>query len=204
MEYCKHKDNFCYVCGHFVAKRNIKPRNENLVLWYRAAYDDAEWIDEDYVPSVICPSCYKYYYSKKIRTKYEFPMTWNNPGEHIRDTCYFCIHLKLGVNTRKPNFKYRTTPYIDLPVPYPEKRNDDAPAAPSDVNVGAGPSNVDAVAGPSNTEAGAAQSDMDIGDFDFGTGGYTLKFSWFLYRWAHIKIMLIYVWNQGSITIQWS
>lgn len=121
MEFCKFKNSFCYICGHFVAKQNQRKRSENFVVWYRSFYDEAEWIDEPYAPSVECTACYsslKRCFQKELnKTKYKTPMTWNNPGEHNPETCYFCKNIACGVNTPKSlTFAYRATPYVDLPV----------------------------------------------------------------------------------------
>lgn len=100
MEYCKHKNSFCYICGHFIAKKNQRKRSENFVVWYRTFYDEAEWIDESYAPSVGCPACYsslkRSFQNVANQTKYKTPMTWNNPGEHNSETCYFCKNLACG------------------------------------------------------------------------------------------------------------
>lgn len=105
MEYCKYKDSFCYICGHFITKNNVRKRNEKFVVWYRECYSDAEWIDEIYAPSVGCGSCFmalkRCNENEQKQTKYESPMTWNNPGDHNPNTCYFCMNIRAGLNTLK-------------------------------------------------------------------------------------------------------
>lgn len=167
MEYCKHKNSFCYICGHFIAKRNQRKRSEMFVVWYRAAYDDAEWIDEIYAPSVGCAACYsslkRCFHNEQNQPKYRVPMTWNNPGEHNPSTCYFCANIASGVNTIKSQtFDYQHTPYVDLPAIHAgitppmnvdlEQQDDDEDDDMDD----------DATAGPYN---------MDNDDFDFDFGG---------------------------------
>lgn len=168
MEYCKHKNSFCYICGHFVAKQNQRKRSEKFVVWYRTFYDDAEWIDETYAPSVGCVGCYtslrRCFENEQNQTKYKTPMTWNNPGEHDRNTCYFCKNIISGVNTNKSqHFDYRRTPYVDLPVLHT--------GISPPMNVALEQIDDDEIAGPSNTGVDRSD-DMDFGDDDFAPGDF--------------------------------
>lgn len=173
MEYCKHKNSFCYICGHFVAKKNQRKRSEGFVVWYRTFYDEAEWIDETYAPSVGCTACYsslkRCFQNVVNKTKYKTPMTWNNPGAHNPETCYFCKNIACGVNSVKSGkFDYRATPYVDLPVLHTgfsppmnvdelleDEDEDDAPA-------------VEMRPPPVIDDANAGQYDMDIDNADVG------------------------------------
>lgn len=119
---CKHRNSFCFICGHFVAKRNCKKRSEKFLVWLRAYYgDEMDWIDENHVPSVSCASCYssldRWFKDKEKDFKYEHPMKWYDPGDHDPEMCYFCTNVKRHVNQRKSrSVEYRSTPYVDLPV----------------------------------------------------------------------------------------
>lgn len=182
MEYCKHKDSFCYICGHFVAKRNKKKRNESFVVMYRACFDDAEWIDEPFAPKVGCPACYfsmKKFTDKTIKNiKYDTPMTWYNPGDHNPDTCYFCVHIKRGINTPKSqNFNYQVTPYVEFPELYTEQ--DPQQQAPQQAPQQQAPQQQvdDEGAGPSHENVDADDF-FDMGmDFDDAGDGVNLGVS---------------------------
>lgn len=151
MEYCKHKNNFCYICGHFVAERNARMRSEDRVVWYRTCYED-EWLDETFTPSVVCSACCHQlkicFENDEKKPKYRSPMIWYNPGEHDQNSCYFCVHTEKGANTKKSkNLVYECTPYVELPVLHtgsspvsnPElDQEDDVTAGPSHVNVDVG------------------------------------------------------------------
>lgn len=119
--YCKHKDSFCFLCGHFVASRNIKKRSENFVIYIRTYYgEEMEWIDEPYIPTIGCTACYssmkRCFENNQHKPKYKVPMKWNNPGDHDDGTCYFCTNTKHHLSTKKGRkIEYTPTPYVELP-----------------------------------------------------------------------------------------
>lgn len=119
---CNHRNSFCYICGHFAAKRNVKKRNEQFVIWLRRYYgDEFEWIDESYTPSVACSACYismkRCFDDNEKKPKYKNPMKWYDPGAHDSNTCYFCINTQSRVNTpRSQNYEYKASPYVEMPV----------------------------------------------------------------------------------------
>lgn len=114
MEYCKHRNSFCYMCGHFVTGKNSRKCSETFAVWYREQYGEDEWIDELFPPNVICSACYssmqRSYQNPQKITKYQSPMKWYFPGDdHVENECYFCKNLAFGINTIKSRtFEIRT------------------------------------------------------------------------------------------------
>lgn len=125
MDFCKEKDSFCYICGHFVVKRNKRKRNDKFVELYRNYYE-MEWIDELYTPNIGCSACYtslvRWSENRNKKPKYKHPVMWFNPGEHDESECYFCVNKTTeAINKKKV---YNGTLHAHLPV---EHRIDSPP-----------------------------------------------------------------------------
>lgn len=128
MEFCKHRNSFCYMCGHFVTGKNRKKCNEQFAVWYREQYGDDDWVDEPFAPNVVCSACYssmqRSYRNPQNMPKYQSPMKWYFPGDHEESDCYFCKNFSFGINTIKSRkFTYQTASNVMLP----ELRGDNPP-----------------------------------------------------------------------------
>lgn len=140
MEFCKNHTHFCFICGHFAAKKNQKKKNNKIAELYREYYD-REWIDDNYVPQSCCSNCHlslcEWSAQKRkkdgsiIKPKYKEPMTWISPGEHDQNECYFCVNFDQGLTTTKKESKtYKATIITILPV----KHGDASPPLKMPVN----------------------------------------------------------------------
>lgn len=156
---CVHRNSFCFICGHFVAARNIKKRSEKFLIWLRRYYgDEFEWIDEPYVPNVGCTGCYssmqRCFENSEKKPKYKVPMKWYDPGQHDADSCYFCMNTKHRINTPKGTLTdYEASPYTELPKPH----TDTTPP----LNFGLGDQPIVDEEGP---------MDLELGDVDMNVG----------------------------------
>lgn len=128
MDKCKGNiNNFCYVCGNFIAtdarkrfKRNARGLSKEFKTAYTKCYKK-KVIEKNWAPNSICLLCYKDVldFGKGIRLfpRFHVPMIWMNPGrKHNRENCYACQNVAKGMNAKKAkSFQYRSVPSAQLP-----------------------------------------------------------------------------------------
>lgn len=116
MDFCKGKDDFCNICGHFVVDRNKRKRNDKFSVLYRTYYE-MEWINEPYTPNIGSSACYtslvRWSKDSNKKPKYKHPVMWFNPGNHDENECFFVLTKLLKESIKK---NYEATLYAHLPV----------------------------------------------------------------------------------------
>ncbi len=143
---CKHSnDEFCYVCGTFLAKNAKKHplKNRSRVKEAYLAYFGIQIGDQDksWAPHVICEYCCRtlegWFRGERRTMPFGVPRIWREPTNHHSD-CYFCMvdptRRRKGKNA--PPIEYPDIPssmapvphnQTDLPVPQPPSRHEDCP-----------------------------------------------------------------------------
>lgn len=138
---CKHSnDEFCYVCGTFLAKNAKKHplKNRSRVKEAYLAYFGIQIGDQDkaWAPHVICEYCCRtlegWFRGERRTMPFGVPRIWREPTDHHSD-CYFCMvdPTKRRKGKNAPPIEYPDIPSsmapvphntTDLPVPQPPSR----------------------------------------------------------------------------------
>lgn len=115
---CKHKNWFCFVCGHFTPQSNRRNIGETVetayLFFFGKQFESQRWI-----PEIICTTC-----ESRLCTwlkggdrypKYSEPMTWFPVNQHVEENCYFCRNFKPGRNA-KYYTEYEQVNSVILPI----------------------------------------------------------------------------------------
>lgn len=95
-------DKFCYICGEFVLKKQLKSITESVKVKYVEHFGFAiGHQDKTWAPHNICVRCTTYLYKNKF--KFDIPMLWMEPQNHY-DDCYFCLTNVQGFNATNKSF----------------------------------------------------------------------------------------------------
>ena len=118
-----HPDRFCFVCGKFTSKKQLRNITHDIKKMY-AAYFGCPLGDQDktWAPHKICKICcldlHNWLNKRSPSMPFSAPMIWREPKDHCQD-CYFCL-----TKTKGFSFKQRdkiTYPNLDsarTPVPH--------------------------------------------------------------------------------------
>jgi hypothetical protein len=112
-------DNFCYICGDFVIKKQHRVCKKVYYTYFGVKLGDQ---GKSWVPHKVCSVCAEELrqWSKGKKKSFHFgvPMIRREPRNHS-DDCYFCSYNVQGYNskTRKENF-YPNLPSAIHPVPH--------------------------------------------------------------------------------------
>lgn len=126
MERCPNIDNFCYVCGHQVTKKDKKLRKNLITSEFLVAYtlyfSLLNMTNEYFTPSTVCRSCYtnlvRWLHRKhESPTPYGVPMVWaEDPAGHNKETCYACKNYTPDLNKKYlKKKKYISTQFASIP-----------------------------------------------------------------------------------------
>ena len=119
---CKNKsDNFCYICGSFVIRKQICNITDKVKQQY-SEYFEMKLGDQDksWAPHVACKSCVtnlsQWGSRSNRRMPFAIPMVWREPSNHHTD-CYFCMVNIKGINGKnKATLKYPDLPSARRPI----------------------------------------------------------------------------------------
>ena len=96
-------DLFCYICGEYTLKDNIRPITDFLKhayhLYFKVKLGDQ---DKSWAPHIACKTCseiLRAWTHGKKKFKFGIPMVWREPRNH-HDDCYFCAINLSGVNSK--------------------------------------------------------------------------------------------------------
>lgn len=123
---CKnYADTFCYICGEYTFKENIRPISECVKKSY-LDYFGVNLGDQDksWAPHIVCNTCCvnlrQWTQGKRNRLKFGVPMVWREPRNHL-DDCYFCLVSIAGINRKNRNkWQYPDLPSARRPIPHSE------------------------------------------------------------------------------------
>lgn len=140
--WCSQMENFCYVCGNYMAKfghvRTGKKKTQihNADLEFKQQYEtyfkQPVLLGETYTPKFVCHSCFsglsKWWNHEQDSLSFSKPMIWEkDPDGHVAQDCYACVNSPEPTKIKK---------YIDLKSteftsrPLPNVAGVDAPKAP--------------------------------------------------------------------------
>lgn len=136
---CPKLDNFCYVCGHIVLKKNKHDRKnlftEELKKAYCDFFDEADLSGSNFTPNTVCKMCYNtlvnWIHGRGATLSFMKPVIWvEDTTGHDESRCYACINFHPGLNRQKLKTKVYTAAFTaTLPVNRPA--DIDAPKPPS-------------------------------------------------------------------------
>ena len=94
-------DRYCYLCGDFKMKTNLKNFNENLRQIYQRCFE-CEVVQRNYfwLPKKICYACTSMlnrHDEHVVKIKFVTPTVWREPKN--KDDCYFCSTKTAGFNS---------------------------------------------------------------------------------------------------------
>lgn len=118
-------DTFCYVCGKYTIKKSQKPLTplieENYQHYFQRPLIRSVW----WAPAQICSTCYtalnKWSHGNLPSMQFGVPMIWNDPIEHKKNQCYFCVNHSIhGHNIKaRHDFEYQSVPpHAEIPKPH--------------------------------------------------------------------------------------
>lgn len=153
-------NNFCYICGEFVVKKQQRSITQFVKNVYYA-YFGVKLGDQDktWAPHTVCSTCVeelrKWTKGKMKSFRFGVPMIWREPQNHS-DDCYFCSCNVKGFNLKnKKEIVYPNCNSAIRPVPH-------SPGVP----VPPVPEKIEDILNSSETES---QDNDD--DSDFTAGG---------------------------------
>jgi hypothetical protein len=123
-------DSFCYVCGHYVAPKQVKHKIVQGTKFFSAyeLYFGMPMGDQDklWAPHYICGSCRSTLEAWLRGTRkcmpFAIPRIWREPRNH-HDDCYFCFFYisKFKGNKQHKSIEYPSVPSSISPMPHSEE-----------------------------------------------------------------------------------
>ena len=117
---CKNdRNNFCFICGEYTAKKKQRKINEHNRKLY-AAYFDTKVDVATWAPQYCCTSCSSRL-SNWLNTGYpmpfSIPMIWHELQNHFNVFYFCCVNLSL-IAIRTGNISYPNVQSAPRPIPH--------------------------------------------------------------------------------------
>ncbi|CAH0555758.1 unnamed protein product [Brassicogethes aeneus] len=136
---CPKINNFCYVCGHMVLKKEEKELislfSADFTKAYEHYFNETDSSGEDFTPNTVCKMCYNtlvnWIHKKGAQLPYVKPIIWiKDPTGHDVSRCYSCINFTQGMNRRKLKTKVYV-PAFTAVLPLLRQKGDKLPKPPT-------------------------------------------------------------------------
>jgi hypothetical protein len=121
---CKNNpDCFCNICGAYTFKKFRLVVSDYVKQVYFENFGfNFDTRNKPWVPNMVCKPCIEvlrlWRNKKRPHFKYQTPMIWREPTNHI-DDCYFCVVDVNGINkTNRSKWRYPNVNSVTKPVLY--------------------------------------------------------------------------------------